>query len=211
MKPAAQRKDRDHFLNALFFLALLIFIVIAVFVLVYPENGLDSYIQEQVSPLAQPPLFDFWIRISFFGSFEFLFPAYLVFIILNVWQRKVRFGLSVAAVAIGGFLSVQVLKLIFQRHRPPTPLIPNFTNYSFPSGHSTSTFIFCAVLIYSLWHIRVPRSLRISGISLLILLTCSVGLSRIVLVVHYPTDVAAGFCLGTLWIIAWFRFIKVKI
>jgi membrane-associated phospholipid phosphatase len=211
MKPAAQSKDRDRLLNVLFFLILLIFIVIALFVLIYPENGLDSYIQEQVSPLAQSALLNFWIRISFFGSFEFLFPAYLIFILFNVWQHKARFGLSVAAVAIGGFLSVQVLKLIFQRHRPPTPLIPNFTNYSFPSGHSTSTFIFCAVLAYFLWHSMVPRSLRIAGIILLILLTCSVGLSRIVLAVHYPTDVVAGFCCGMLWIIAWLRFVKVKI
>ena len=210
MEPAAQRTDRDRILNILFFLTLLIFIVIAVFVHLYPENVLDAYIQEQVSPLAQPPLLDFWIRISFFGSFEFLFPAYLIFIILNVWQRRARFGLSVAAVATGGFLSVQILKQVFQRHRPPTPLIPNFTDYSFPSGHSTSSLIFCAVLTWSLWHHSVPRSLRISGMILLIILAFSVGMSRIILRVHYPTDVSGGFCFGIIWVIGWCRFIQSK-
>jgi membrane-associated phospholipid phosphatase len=208
MKPATLRKDRGLLLNALFFLALLIFMAIAVCVYKYPENRFDRYVQEQAHPLASPALLPFWIRMTFFGSFEFLFPAWVIFILINVWQRKRRFGLSVAGVAIGGFLSVQLLKLIFQRYRPPTPLIPNFTDYSFPSGHSTSSFIFCAVLAYSLWHSMIPRSLRIIGMSLLILLTCSVGLSRIVLAVHYPTDVAAGFCLGMLWTIIWYRFVN---
>jgi membrane-associated phospholipid phosphatase len=210
MKPAARHTNRIRLLNALFFLALLIFIVIAVCVHEYPQNSFDKYFQALSHPLAAPSLLPFWIRVTFFGSFEFLFPAYLIFIILNVWQRKARFGLSVAGVAIGGFLSVQVLKQIFQRNRPSIPLIPNFTDYSFPSGHSTSSFIFCAVLAYSLWHSMFPRSLRVAGMILLLLLAFSVGLSRIVLAVHYPTDVAAGFCFGALWSIAWYRFIHAR-
>jgi membrane-associated phospholipid phosphatase len=211
MKPAARRTDRDRLLNALFFMALLIFIVIAVFVYIYPENLFDRYLQEQARPLATAALLPFWIRLTFFGSIEFLFPAWLIIILISVWQRKVRFGLSVAGVAIGGFFSVQILKQVFQLHRPFAPLIPNLVNYSFPSGHSTSSFIFCAVLAYSLWHTAVSRSLRVAGIILLTMLTLCIGLSRIVLNVHYPTDVTAGFCLGALWVIAWYRFFKAKI
>jgi undecaprenyl-diphosphatase len=210
MKPAAQPKDRDRLLNILFFLALLIFIVIAVCVYIYPENSFDRYVQEQTRPLESATLLPFWIRLTFFGSFEFLFPAWLIFILISIWQHKVRFGLSIAGLAIGGFLSVEVLKQIFQRHRPPIALIPSVIDYSFPSGHSTSSFIFCAALIYSFWHSMLPRSLRIAGMSLLILMTCFVGLSRIVLAVHYPTDVAAGFCFGILWVIGWYRFIHKK-
>ena len=207
MKPAAQVKDRDRLLNILFFLALLIFALIAIFVKIYPDNFFDRFIQKQVRPWATPALLNFWIRISFFGSFEFLFPAWVIFIGISIWRRKVRFGLSIAGVAIGGFLSVEVLKQIFQRHRPLVPLIPNVTDYSFPSGHSTSSFIFCAVLSYSIWHMPATRSLRFAGITLMIILAFSIGLSRIVLNVHNPTDVAAGFCLGILWVIGWYRFI----
>ena len=210
MKPAAQHPDRDRLLNALFFLALLIFILIAVFVHMYPENQFDKYIQEQMRPLAVPALLPFWIYLTFFGSFAFLFPAWLIFILISIWHRKIRFGLSVAGVAIGGFLSVQILKQIFQRHRPSTPLIPSLIDYSFPSGHSTSSFIFCAVLIYTLWHSSVSRSLRIAGISFLMILAFSIGLSRVVLNAHYPTDVTAGFCFGALWSIGWYRFIHKK-
>ena len=210
MKPAVQRKDRDRFLSALFFLALFIFMVTAVFVYVYPDNSLDRYVQDQTHTLASPALLLFWIRLTFFGSFEFLFPAYLIFILINVWRRKVRFGLSVAIVAIGGFLSVQILKQVIQRYRPATPLIPSVIDYSFPSGHSTSSCIFCAVLTWSLWHSKVSQSLRFTGMILLTLLACFIGLSRIVLTVHYATDVAAGFCLGIVWTIGWYRFVHKK-
>jgi undecaprenyl-diphosphatase len=207
MKLADQFTDRNRLLNILFFLALLILLVIAVCIHIFPENRFDRYVQEKTHHLGSTPLLPFWINLTFLGSFEFLFPAWVIFIGISIWQRKIRFGLSVAGVAIGGFLSMELLKQIFQRHRPPTPLIPNIANYSFPSGHSTSSFIFCAVLTWSLWHSTVPRSVRIAGISFLMILAFFIGLSRIVLTVHYPTDVAAGFCFGTLWSIAWHRFI----
>ena len=211
MKPAATLKDHDHFLNALFFLTLLIFMVIAVYVHLYPENSLDKYIQELTHPLLSSALLTFWIRMTFFGSFEFLFPAWVIFILISLWKRRARFGLSVASLAIGSFLSMEILKQIFQRHRPSSPRIPPIIDYSFPSGHSTSSFIFCAVMMYSLWQSRFPHSLRITGMFFLMLLACSIGLSRIVLNVHYSTDVIAGFCFGMLWIIAWYRFVQSKI
>jgi membrane-associated phospholipid phosphatase len=207
MKPTVQPTIHSRLLNIIFSLALLIFMVIAVSVSVYPENSFDSYIRTQTHFLSDPGLLPFWIRLTFLGSFEFLFPAWIIFILIISWKRKIRYGLSVAGLAIGGFLSVQWLKQIFHRHRPPTPLIPNVIDYSFPSGHSTSSLIFCAVLIYGLWHSNAPRYLRIAGVILLMLLIGSIGLSRIVLALHYPTDVVAGFCIGTIWLIIWYRFI----
>jgi undecaprenyl-diphosphatase len=211
MKAEAQIKNFDRILHVLFFVALLMFILIAVYISVFPENSFDRHVQQLTHPLASPTLLPFWIRVTFFGSFEFLFPAYVIFIGIVIWRRKVRFGLSVVSLAIGGFLSCEGLKQIFQRHRPPNPLIPDVTDYSFPSGHTTSSFIFCTVLIWFLWYSSVPRYLRLIGINLSFLLACFIGLSRIVLAVHYPTDVAAGICFGTLWSVAWFQFIQKKI
>jgi undecaprenyl-diphosphatase len=204
MNMADRQINRERILNRLFLLALLMFVAIAVFVHIYPVNLVDGNIQHLAHPLATPDLLPFWIRITFFGSFEFLFPAWVIFILICIWQRKARFGLSAALLATGGFLSVQILKILFQRQRPSTPLIPNVIDYSFPSGHSASSLIFCAALAYYLWYSRFPRSMRIIGISLLFGLTSLVGLSRIVLTVHYPTDVAAGFCIGMSWLIVWY-------
>jgi membrane-associated phospholipid phosphatase len=208
MKPVVQSTMHDRLLKLVFFGTLMVFILIVVLVRLYPENQFDRYVQELVHPLATAALLSFWTRITFFGSFEFLFPAYVIFIILNVWQRRRRFGIPVAGLAISGFLSLQILKAVVQRQRPPMALIPDVTDYSFPSGHSASSLIFCAVLSYSLWHSTTSRSLRIAGICLLSVLALLIGLSRIVLNVHYSTDVAAGFCFGMLWIVGWYKFVN---
>ena len=211
MKRVANGLWIGRWLSALFWLAALLFVLIAAYVHAHPQNEFDRAVQAWFHPLATGTGVEVFLRITFFGSFEFLFPAYLVFIIICVWQKKARYGLSVAGVSLGGFLSVQLLKQFFQRHRPPTPLIPNVVDYSFPSGHSTSSFIFCAVLTYSLWHRSASRPARIAGMGVFGLLTLSIGLSRIVLTVHYPTDVAAGFCFGICWVIAWYWFVHTKI
>ncbi len=205
MKPVVPRTVSGRLLNILFFAILLLFILLAGLVHFCPNNAPDSHMQAALRPLSGRAGLPFLIRLTFFGSFEFLFPAYLIFIVLNVWQRRTRYGLSVAVVALGGFLSVQVLKLVFQRHRPLTALIPNINDYSFPSGHSTSSLIFSAVLGYSLWHSGWPRPARLAGVIFLGAWAFSIGMSRILLNVHYPTDVAAGFCFGALWIIAGYR------
>jgi membrane-associated phospholipid phosphatase len=206
MKTVVQRTMHDRLLKLVFFGTLMVFILIAVLVHLYPENQFDRYIQELVHPLATPAWLSFWIRMTFFGSFEFLFPAYIIFILYCVWKHSSRFGLHVAGLAIGGFLSLQILKEVVQRQRPPMALIPDVTDYSFPSGHSASSLIFCALLSYSLWHSTTSRSVRIAGICLLSVLALLIGLSRIVLNVHYPTDVAAGFCFGMLWVVGWYKF-----
>lgn len=208
MKPAVQRSDRDRILNILFFLSLGVFVVIAAYVHRYPVNQFDKYIQAFVHSLATPAWLSFWIRTTFFGSFEFLFPAYIIFILFRVWKHSSRFGLHVAGLTIGGFLSLQILKEVVQRQRPPMALIPVVTDYSFPSGHSASSLIFCAVLSFSLWHSATSRSLRIAGTCLLTVFALLIGLSRMVLNVHYPTDVAAGFCFGMLWVVGWYKFVN---
>jgi undecaprenyl-diphosphatase len=211
MKLLNQRSDQPRSLHIIFLTALLLFILISVYIVAYPENGFDHRVQRYLHPLAAQANLPVWTYITFFGSFEFLFPAYLILIVVLVWKKKPRYGLSVAGLALGGFLSVQLIKSVIQRHRPPDPLIPNVTDYSFPSGHSTSSLIFCAVLAYSLWHSSVSRSLRVYGVVLFFVLSLTVGLSRIVLMVHYPTDVVAGFCFGALWVIVWHRFVHRKI
>ena len=208
MKPVVQCTDPGRLTNVLFFTLLLLFILLAGFVHFSPDNAFDRYIQSALHPLFSRVSLLFLTRLTFFGSFPFLFPAYILFIMVNVWQRKIRYALSVVGVALGGFLSEQLLKLIFQRHRPLAALIPNVNDYSFPSGHSTSSLIFSAVLSYSLWHGGLPRPARKAGVIFLGVWAFSIGMSRILLNVHFPTDVAAGFCFGALWIIAWYRLVR---
>ena len=93
------------------------------------------------------------------------------------------------------------LKEFFHRKRPDLPLIRTLDNFSFPSGHALSSFIFCSVLVYLVWKGGLYTAWKWALSVLLILFSISIGISRIVLRYHYASDVIAGFCLALAWVI----------
>src|SRR5258708_15093795 len=93
------------------------------------------------------------------------------------------------------------LKEFFHRHRPALPLLKTIPNFSFPSGHALSSFIFCSVVIYLIDKGNLNIKWKWAFSVLLILFSICIGISRIVLRYHYATDVLAGFCVGFAWVI----------
>ncbi|MGG1554545.1 phosphatase PAP2 family protein [Paenibacillus ferrarius] len=109
-------------------------------------------------------------------------------------------------VTIGSAMINTVLKEIYHRSRPVIHRIIEETGFSYPSGHSMAAFSLYGVLAFLLWrHIKTSlgRTLLIIISSLMILL---IGVSRIYLGVHYPTDVLGGFLASGSWltIAIWF-------
>jgi undecaprenyl-diphosphatase len=99
---------------------------------------------------------------------------------------------------LGGMAVNSLLKLVFARPRPDF-VIPSLkvVTASFPSGHATLSAI--AYLTLGVLLARTARStaLRIYLIAVGAILGILIGVSRVYLAVHYPTDVLAGWCLGT--------------
>lgn len=95
-----------------------------------------------------------------------------------------------------------VLKVAFHRERPTAHRLIAETGFSFPSGHSMGAFSLYGILAFLLWkHIpsRLGRTLLILLSSALIL---AIGVSRIYLGVHYPSDVLAGYLASGSWLTA---------
>src|SRR4030095_3335510 len=138
---------------------------------------------------------------TFFGSVQFLLPAYIVLIGYFLVKRKYRYGIDIAIIGVTSSLMMFWLKNLFHRQRPMLPIIQGLSTYSFPSGHALSSFILCSIFIFIIrnghWN---PLYKWISAVVLL-LFAITIGMSRIVLKVHYPTDVVASFCLGIAWVI----------
>jgi membrane-associated phospholipid phosphatase len=96
----------------------------------------------------------------------------------------------------GNQISVNLLKAIFARARPELAYYSE-TSYSFPSGHSAVSAAFFGFLMYLVIRERlVPAGAAITVGILAILL---IGMSRLVLDVHYVSDVVSGYLIGAVW------------
>ena len=112
-------------------------------------------------------------------------------------------ALVLAATVLLADVSSEGLKMLY--HRPRPDLVPHGSyvySGSFPSGHSTlsaATFLTLAMLIASL---EPNRATKAMVYVLAMLLVLAIGVSRVYLGVHWPSDVLAGWCLGGAWALA---------
>lgn len=115
-------------------------------------------------------------------------------------DRRRAIAIFVLASVLGGWALSTVLKLSVARARPDiVPHLVEVNDLSFPSGHamvSAVTYLTLAALISGT---RRYRSTRIFIVAVGILLTLMIGMSRVYLGVHYPTDVLGGWCAGATW------------
>ncbi len=184
----------------LFLTMLVVFVSIADEIVLEHENAFDQNISSAIQSLVSPFTTSLMKGFTFFGSQLFLFPAYILLIIYYIFRKNNRLALDIAMVGLSSTGILFLLKDIFKRHRPLDPLVNNVTGFSFPSGHSFSSFTFFGLLIYIIWKTNIKKSLKIAGSIFLFLLATTIAFSRVYLRVHYPSDVIAGFCLSVVWL-----------
>jgi undecaprenyl-diphosphatase len=129
----------------------------------------------------------FFIGLSWIGSYGLVWIAIALALAL-LWRRPSIFFTVVAADALADVLA-DAGKAAFHRHRPyEHQLGPPSSAYSFPSGHSATSFACATVLSSFAPRLRVP----------FFLLATLIAFSRVYNGLHYPTDVLAGALLGVL-------------
>jgi membrane-associated phospholipid phosphatase len=189
-------------------LALLLTILMGVLTVLVLKNKLDHFDEKVENTIAAwnlPGLHHFFDLIAGLSEPTVL-GAGLLLALAVLWslnKKKATWLLGLASV--GGIIIPYLLKNIFQRVRPGVDLDEGI--YSYPSGHAAYALCFFGILIYIAWAYRThtqPRHifyLRVLWSAVLAFLILSVGLSRIYLELHYPTDIIAGFLVGTIYLL----------
>lgn len=123
----------------------------------------------------------------------------IAFAISALGLMRANVPLVVSGLVAAGTLGVgTLLKILLHRDRPITDyvLMMRFETFSFPSGHSLGSMVSFGLLAYLLWHF-LPHPWGLVLIGVLTLLIFFIGVSRIYLGAHYPSDVLAGWLVGS--------------
>ena len=166
------------------------------------HKPIDMLIFDKIKPGVNAINNKIMLFITFLGKHQFLIPANLFLISYFLLVKKQNwFSIRVITIAISSLVLMLLLKQLFQRKRPLSPLLKAAKGLSFPSGHAIMAVTFYGLLIYILQHSITIDWLKWLIIVLVILLIILIGFSRVYLRVHYASDVAAGFIIGLLWLL----------
>jgi len=143
--------------------------------------------------------------VTALGGTTLVVVVTVVSVLAFVFHKKRIHALVMAGVVVAAWASSQATKAFFGRPRPD--LVPHDVyvySGSFPSGHSTmstAAFLTLAMLVASL---EMKRRTKALAYVLAALVIVGVGFSRVYLGVHWPSDVLAGWCLGSAWaLVGW--------
>jgi len=183
------------------------FLALASEVMEGDTTSLDVAILQALRKADDPsrPIGPGWLEGALFDLTAIGGPTVLWLVVLSVvgfllLQARYHSAVVVVVTAITGDVLNVVLKNLFLRPRPEVvPHLRDVSTTSFPSGHAMESAIIYLTLGAMLMQLAERRLTKIYCIGLAVFLTLLVGISRVYLGVHYPTDVVAGWMFGFFW------------
>lgn len=137
-------------------------------------------------------------RISYLGSEKFLIPFMIVIIAISLIKKNIRQSIFLLVNTLGSFTLNFLVKQVFQRSRPFDFFLVEQGGLSYPSGHAMVVMSMYLAIFYLLTrNIQNDSKGILIGVfigSYIILM----GISRLYLGVHWPTDIVGGYILGYL-------------
>lgn len=156
----------------------------------------DVPVLEGLHALSGPLADRVFLAFSAVGYSGGVVPADVALVLFLAWRRHPRSATFAAVSIVGSSLLNLAAKHLFARARPALwiSIAPEST-YSFPSGHAMGSMTLACVLACLAWDTRWRWPVLVAGAAF----SLGVGLSRVYLGVHYPSDVLAGWAAAIAW------------
>lgn len=162
-------------------------------------DGLDSLARRAASLHGHTAINRAMVNFTHFGDEIVMIVASTVLAGWTYLRTRTSHWPAFVTIAMTGALALDnLIKPLVERARPDFDRLVGGRGPSFPSGHATAATAFCVVVALYLSRNRGKTARRIIW-SVAALVALTVGISRIYVGVHWPTDVAAGMILGATW------------
>lgn len=181
-------------------LCIIIFVILLIAVLTGSAYSFDDPVREFIYGLRSDTLTGIMKIITYMGNWQTV--TLLCIVLLAIKKTRCTYGIPVAAGAIFVTILNKIIKSIVARPRPDVSLhLIEQGGMSFPSGHAITSMFVYGMLIYLLFAGLQDMQSRQSAVHIILMILLAipmifVGVSRVYLGVHYPTDVLAGWCLA---------------
>ena len=137
--------------------------------------------------------------VTALGSYAFILIVVVAAVGYLLMVRKPALALVMVGAVGGGILISNLLKTGFGRPRPDISHAAQVFTPSFPSGHAMLSAVTFLTLGALFTRVNVDWRAKLYFLAVAVLLTLMVGISRVYLGVHYPSDVIGGWCVGSAW------------
>ncbi len=164
--------------------------------------NIDTNVSEYIISYRTPTLTKYFTFMTNVGdSFGYLCAFAVITVTFYLIFHNWRYVIELALISLLALSSNILLKHYINRARPTSEHLVIVETLSYPSGHAMSAMAFYGFLIYLFYTFKLNKLLKTGVITFLILLILSIGISRIYLGVHFPSDIAGGFIAGFIWVI----------
>lgn len=162
----------------------------------------DQQITEYVISLRTPALTKYFIFVTHVGDVYGYAIVLGVFTLMSIFVfKRWKYTVQIVLVLLLSAVSNLILKRFIDRARPGIEHMVSVETLSYPSGHAMSAMAFYGFLMYLFYRFKINIFLKIGIIMFLGILILSIGLSRIYLGVHFPSDIAGGYIAGFIWVV----------
>ncbi|MBR2757450.1 MAG: phosphatase PAP2 family protein [Exiguobacterium sp.] len=161
------------------------YVIVSVFVVLGAVDQMNTFVYEWLQPLPDRV----FAYVTELGSAQVIVGLSILGSLFWYWRGNRIEAWRLALVGIGTLLFTQVLKLVYGIDRPLIDASLDATTYSFPSGHASGSLALYGLIAYVLYRKKQSRVV----IFILLCLVLAVSLSRVILNVHYFSDVLGGW------------------